>query len=96
MYDSIIENYLEIENEIKYMDEDFCFIIRKNDTNMNYLNGVDLEIELNRASEKNWSLIQKKFEELDYRMEKKFDILENVLRVRQFSLKFQLSQLSGI
>jgi len=35
VYDSIIENHLEIEKEIQYMDEDFCFIIRRNDIKLN-------------------------------------------------------------
>lgn len=91
LYDSIIENHLDIEKEIKYIDNDFCFIIRRNDVQLNYLSEVDLDIELNRVSENNWNFIQKKLEELDYRMEKKFDILENILRVKHFELRFKNS-----
>lgn len=91
IYDSIIENHLEIEKEIQYMDEDFCFIIRRNDVLSNYLNEVDLEIELNRASENNLNFIHKRFEELDYKIEKKLDILEHILRIRQLDLKLKNS-----
>lgn len=90
-YDSIMENHLEIEKEINYLDEETCFIVRRNDLKLNYLNDVDLEIELNRASGNNWNFIQNKFEELDWKMDKKFDILENILRVKQFELKFKNS-----
>lgn len=90
-YDSIIENHLEIEKEIQYANEETCFIIRRNDFKLNHLNKVDLEIELTRASKKNWHFIKNKFEELDWKMDKKFDILENVLRVKQFELKFKNS-----
>lgn len=93
-YDSIMENHLEIEKQIKYMDEETCFIIRRNDLKLNYLNEIDLEIELNRASENNWHLIQNKFEELNLKMDKKFDILENSFRVKQFEIKFKFSLVS--
>lgn len=90
-YDSIMENHFEIEKEIQYMNEGTCFIIRRNDLKLNYLSDIDLEIELNRASKNNWNYIQNKFEELDWKLDKKFDILENVLRVKQFELKFKNS-----
>lgn len=90
-YDSIMENHLEIEKEIQYMDEETYFIIRRSDLKLNYLNDIDLDIELNRASGNNWNFIQKKFEELDLKIDKRLDILENILRVKQFELKFKNS-----
>jgi len=90
-YDSIIENHLEIEKKIHYLDEETNFIIRRNDLKLNYLNEVDLEIELNRASENNWHFIKNKFEELDCKIDKKIDILENIFRVRQLEFKVKNS-----
>ena len=91
LYDSIIENHLEIEKEVKNMDEDFCFIIRKKDCKLNYLNEIDLSVELNRASKNNLNFINKKTQELNYKIEKKLDILEHVLRIRQLDLKLKNS-----
>lgn len=91
VYDSIMENHLEIEKYIQCLDEETNFIIRRNDLKLNYLNEVDLEIELNRASENNWHFIKNKFEELDCKIDKKIDILENIFRVRQLEFKVKNS-----
>lgn len=90
-YDSIMENHLEIEREIQYLDEENCFIIRRNDLKLNYLNEVDLEIELNRASVNNLNFIQNKFEELDWKIDKKIVILEYALRLKELELKLKNS-----
>mgnify|MGYP003403254029 CR=1 FL=1 len=91
VYDSIMENHLEIEKYIQYLDEETNFVIRRNDLKLNYLNELDLEIELNRASVNNWNFIQNKFEELDWKIDKKIGILEYALRVKELELKFKNS-----
>ncbi len=91
IYDEITEKHLDIEKEIQYMDDNTCFIIRRNDLAINYLNEVDLNIELNRLGNNNWNFIHKKFNALDNKLEKRLDLIENSVRLKQYHLGFKLT-----
>ncbi len=84
VYDEIIEKHLDIEKEIQYMDDNTYFIIRRNDLSVNYLNESDLNIELNRMSKLNFNFTEKKLDSLASVLDERFDILDRLIRIKQF------------
>ncbi len=84
VYDEIIEKHLDIEREIQCVNENTCFIIRRNDLAVNYLNEVDLNIGLNRISESNFIFTEKKLDNLSSALDERFSILKRLVCIKQF------------